>query len=412
MTAWTILLSLLSRRTSGRELIPEIDGLRSVAIMSVVFFHAAGYLAAAVGQKTDGTAFDFHLANLLQVFDYGVPIFFVISGFILTLPFASRRLGLDADGSRPLSLKSYFLRRLTRLEPPYIVALTAMLGLKLAGLVSVPGAESGAAAPEELLKHYAASLFYVHNIVYGEMSTILGLAWSLEVEVQFYILAPLLTYVFAIRSAGLRRLILIVAIAAMSRLFGVDKPSDGLSLLNHAPYFLAGMLLADLHLAGWPRREGAGLVRGIGWDAAALACLAACFAAPAYGYAPALTVPWLVLVAFAAVFRAGVVRRFFRAAPVVILGGMCYSIYLWHSTVIGAARPLLLRVTGADADWQTRMAFVLLAAVPAVAVSAVFFILIERPTMIPRWPSKLWARVRGRGGPQVSTSTRSTSPPQ
>jgi peptidoglycan/LPS O-acetylase OafA/YrhL len=385
-------LPLLSRRTSGRALIPEIDGLRSVAIMSVVLFHAAGYFAAASKHGTDGTAIDAFLTRLLHVFDYGVPVFFVISGFILALPFAAHHL----RGEKKPGLRTYFLRRLTRLEPPYIVALTVLLGLKLAGIVSTPGAEHGAAAPAELLKHYAASLFYVHNIVYGEMSTILGLAWSLEVEVQFYILAPLLTSIFAIRSAPLRRLILIIAIGVLSRLFGVDKPSDGLTILNHAPYFLAGMLLADLHLAGLDRGPRSANL----WDLLAVLGIAGAFLAPAYGFAPALTVPWFVLLAFASVFRAGPVRSFFRAAPVVILGGMCYSIYLWHSTAIGAARPVLLRITGADADWPTRLAFVLLAAIPAVAVSAAFFLLIERPTMIPHWPSKLWGRIRG-GSPQA-----------
>jgi peptidoglycan/LPS O-acetylase OafA/YrhL len=385
-------LPLLSRRTSGRALIPEIDGLRSVAIMSVVLFHAAGYFAAASNHGTDGTAIDAFLTRLLHVFDYGVPVFFVISGFILALPFAAHHL----RGEKKPGLRTYFLRRLTRLEPPYIFALTVLLGLKLAGIVSTPGAEHGAAAPAELLKHYAASLFYVHNIVYGEMSTILGLAWSLEVEVQFYILAPLLTSIFAIRSAPLRRLILIIAIGVHSRLFGVDKPSDGLTILNHAPYFLAGMLLADLHLAGLDRGPRSANL----WDLLAVLGIAGAFLAPAYGFAPSLTVPWFVLLAFASVFRAGPVRSFFRAAPVVILGGMCYSIYLWHSTAIGAARPVLLRITGADADWPTRLAFVLLGAIPAVAVSAVFFLLIERPTMIPQWPSKLWGRIRG-GSPQA-----------
>ncbi len=390
-------MSLLSRRTSGRALIPEIDGLRSVAIMSVVFFHGAGYFAAAVSHRSDGSAIDGFLVRLFEVFDYGVPLFFVISGFILALPFAAHYL----KGEKRPDLRNYFLRRITRLEPPYIVALAAMLALKLAGLVSVPGAADGNAAPGELLMHFAASLFYVHNIVYGEMSSILGLAWSLEVEVQFYILAPLLTLLFTIRSSQLRRLIIIIAIGAMSRLFGVDKPSDGLSILNHAPYFLAGMLLADLHLTGLDRCVGTPSTadRKLSainlWDLLALIGLAACFLAPAYSFAPALTVPWLALLAFASVFRAGPVRSFFRAAPVVILGGMCYSIYLWHSTVIGAARSPLIKILGAEPTWTSRVTFVLVAAVPAVVVSAGFFLLVERPTMIPRWPQKLWAKARG-----------------
>ena len=48
----------------------------------------------------------------------------------------------------------------------------------------------------ELSANFFASLFYVHNIIYDNHSKVLGVAWSLEVEAQFYILAPLLCLIF------------------------------------------------------------------------------------------------------------------------------------------------------------------------------------------------------------------------
>ena len=53
---------------------------------------------------------------------YGVSIFFMISGFILSLPFAKAHFNKN-PGKKNISLKRYYLRRLIRLEPPYIIAL-------------------------------------------------------------------------------------------------------------------------------------------------------------------------------------------------------------------------------------------------------------------------------------------------
>ena len=65
----------------------------------------------------------------------GVELFFVISGFILGLPFAAHYL----KGAAPVSLRKYYLRRLTRLEPPYIVALLVLFILA-AGIEGAPPA--------------------------------------------------------------------------------------------------------------------------------------------------------------------------------------------------------------------------------------------------------------------------------
>ena len=104
----------LRRITSGSSWIPEIDGLRFIAIALVVLFH----LAAQVSAKSHIT-FTRHdwYAGLFAIFergDIGVRIFFVISGFILGRPFARHYL---LGHARP-SLRSYYLRRITRLEPP------------------------------------------------------------------------------------------------------------------------------------------------------------------------------------------------------------------------------------------------------------------------------------------------------
>ncbi len=176
------------RITSQKRFIPQIDGLRFVAISSVVLFHL--YASLNHGGAVLNAGFDG--ANVGMLSKRGVELFFVISGFILGVPFASAYL----RGTPKIKLKQYFLRRLTRLEPPYILSL-----LVWAGLLFVVGQQSG----REIMPHLLASMAYLHNVIYQSDSTINVVAWSLEVEVQFYVLVPLLASVFAIADTRLRR---------------------------------------------------------------------------------------------------------------------------------------------------------------------------------------------------------------
>ena len=84
---------------------------------------------------------------------YGVELFFVISGFVLAAPFASQYL----CGGPRVRIGQYFLRRLTRLEPPYLLAL--LLIYLLAVIVS-------SADPLEWLLYLGASGVYLHTALF------------------------------------------------------------------------------------------------------------------------------------------------------------------------------------------------------------------------------------------------------
>ena len=115
------------RITSSGQFISEIDGLRFIAIFSVYIYHLAGdvlrHSPPAYPQSLGSSKWIFCITQILNV---GVPLFFVISGFILSLPFAEAGRKLR----KQVSLKKYFLRRLTRLEPPYFVCLVIFLSSK------------------------------------------------------------------------------------------------------------------------------------------------------------------------------------------------------------------------------------------------------------------------------------------
>jgi peptidoglycan/LPS O-acetylase OafA/YrhL len=110
----------LARVTSGRKLISEIDGLRFIAIVPVMIQHMAERFERNTAIKFSAPLEDDYSSFLASRGFLGVFIFFVISGFILALPFASYHL----KNTKKVSLKDYFWRRITRLEPPYIFWMT------------------------------------------------------------------------------------------------------------------------------------------------------------------------------------------------------------------------------------------------------------------------------------------------
>lgn len=369
------LWSALSRRTSGGRFIAEIDGLRFVAITWVVLYHVRAL-------RGPDAALPVRLVTASGHF--GVELFFMVSGFVLALPFAAARL----KGALEPSLKSYFARRLTRLEPPYLVALVVFFVVKLF-------AQKGSVS--ELGPHLLASALYSHAAVYGYESTISVVTWSLEVEVQFYILAPLLGRVFSLRSQRARRTLLAVAVLLASLCAAyVDAeatPRYFLSLTGFIQFFLLGFLLADIYLLDWQRSPN----RSSLWDLLGVGAFSALCPLVFYSYhdvvgrvaGPLLT--WLFGIA---AFRGRILSWLFTRPAIFTIGGMCYSIYLWHSLPLHAAEHGVksLGLSG----WPRALLETALGLFGVLASSTLVFVLIERPCMDKRWPHKLAARLRRR----------------
>ena len=197
------LLGHFRRITTGASWIPEIDGLRLVAILAVIFFHLGGEVFSKSGRVLQVSDWYVPFMKVLDNGRRGVQLFFVLSGFILGRPFANQYLLQKGK----VSLKRYFARRLSRLEPPYLINL---LAIWIIGSFYVH-------VPLHLgIRHLLASAFYVHQLVYRAPSTINGVTWTLEIEVQFYIIAPLLGQLFRLQNPVVRRAILGGLIAAFS----------------------------------------------------------------------------------------------------------------------------------------------------------------------------------------------------
>ncbi len=368
------LLERLTRKTTSGRYIPEIDGLRFVSIALVLLYHEAGYFQFNFrGAYTPGPDADV-LGIVVGTGHHGVELFFMISGFVLALPFAAHYLA----AARPVRLRAYYLRRVTRLEPPYFLAMIAFFVLRLVtdhqGLAT-------------LLPHLLASLGYVHNQVFAAQPIINIVAWSLEIEVQFYMVAPLLAMVFAIRNLLVRRGLILAAMLLASALFRPDLENDrwALSLLNFVQFFLIGLLIADVYIVDWNQAPTLSwrwdLVALIGWPAVLLVWVR--------DWGTALLFPPLALLLFAAAFRSRLSRWFLTNPWITVIGGMCYSIYLLHYLMISA----LVHVTGAIGrspifGVHMLVQFALLTPI-ILLVSLVYFVLIERPCMDRDWPRKL-----------------------
>jgi peptidoglycan/LPS O-acetylase OafA/YrhL len=358
----------LRRITTHGSWIPEIDGLRFVAITATLLVHILGETYIRGGQT-----FPAKYRELVPIFvdhgDRGVLLFFAISGFILAQPFLRQHL----LHGQPVSIKAFFRRRLTRLEPPYILSL-----LIYGFAIAVTQHRLWSLIPP-LLTH----IVYLRNFLPGESFNFV--TWSLEVEVQFYILAPLLGFLYAIRVTALRRGIMVAMILASVLIRTYMNRPITWNLPGQLQFFLVGFLLADLRAT---RTES---TTSRWWDLVSLIVWIAVFIMPA-AYLD-YTLPVLILLAYLATFNGPVTRQIFRTPWIALTGGMCYSFYLMHMLVISTAFRLTRHwIIPSSLPLSYLIQLVLLGTCIYLFCTA-YFVLIERPCMDPNWPHKLAAKL-------------------
>ncbi|MBX2905021.1 MAG: acyltransferase [Taibaiella sp.] len=380
----------LRRITSNQLYFPEIDGIRFLAIILVILFHAHGYFVAKTPHHfADGPANYPLLETLLSNGDRGVELFFVLSGFILCLPFAKQYIG----GEKKVQLKKYYLRRVTRLEPPYFIAMTALLLLHLAMNVH---------SAAEIVPSWLASLIYSHNFIFGRTPLLTVVAWSLEIEIQFYLIAPLLFKLLSL-SLPVRRTALIGGIAGIVLLqWFFPAPDNFISLYSFAQYFLTGILLSDFYVS----QSVTTSFRNNVWVAVGCILLAAIlylpikthkdYAQESFILASRIAFPFCIGLFYYIVMKNGAVKKIFSYKFVPIIGGMCYSIYLLHYTIISGFGRLSLGWRVTDSYLVNLAVQMLVLMIPVLAISALFYYLIERPFMAGKWTDMLMGKSKAK----------------
>lgn len=366
------------RVTSTSSYLAEVDGLRFFAITMVLLFHIYGYFHDRFNPVIIAHGETFSLLNKIFINgDRGVQLFFVLSGFILCLPFAR---AFKENVARP-DIKKYYWRRLTRLEPPYIIA---MLLFFLGSVLMYPSNW------KLWLSSLVASLVYMHGFIFNEASFINVVAWSLEVEVQFYLIAPLLFQVFRLAPFW-RRLLLIVSSVVALWLTHFWFPGF-ITLVHQLPYFLVGMLLSDWYV----HDQYAEFFHGK-WTSILAALLF-----PLILYVPwkadfyaLLLFPFSVFLFYYCVLKNDMVKKCFSMGWIPIIGGMCYSIYLMHYPVISLVGRFSVRLEMSDLYLVNLLVQFSILIVAIFIASAFFYVWIERPFMtvgLKKSVTKLGAR--------------------
>jgi len=343
--------------TSGRSRVPayrpDIDGLRALAVIAVILFHSGipGFSGGYVG----------------------VDVFFVISGYLIT-----QLLEESRDESPRRILTTFYVRRMRRILPALLATClaTAIVAVALSTPADLVNLGKYLAATPVLLSNVAAWTegrgYFAPEVRQLPLSHL----WSISVEEQFYLIYPLLLIAITRYRLPYRRMTLIV-LASVSLALCIWASH----LRPMANYFFAPtrawelLLGAALAVGGTPRIGHRIVTEGL-----AIASLLG-IAIAVYHYTEATLYPGtaalLPCLATAALLATGnsprpaLVNRMLTWTPLVFVGLISYSLYLWH-------QPLLAFVS----DYRIAPLTPAAAAVPLAAtliVAAASWRFIERP---------------------------------
>ena len=345
---------------------PDIDGLRALAVLPVVLFHVDPALVPG---------------GFL-----GVDVFFVISGYLISL-ILFRRL---ADGS--FSVGDFYGRRIRRLFPALLLVLVAVLGFGFFALL--------ADEYERLARHAAFAIPFVLNIrllneagyfdLVSHSKPLLHL-WSLSVEEQFYLSWPLLLILAGRLRVQTGWLLAVCAVWSFGFAvwFGAISPERAyFHPLTRFWELLAGAGVAYLHHK-----------RGVNWLPPALQQSARRDALSVVGLLLLLTAlfmfgkglphpgwasvwPLLGAVALLACGPDALANRLISIRPLVFVGLISYPLYLWHWPILSYLRVMESGSPASHGLW--------LGASLSVVLAALTYRLVERP-------------VRDRAGKRVMT---------
>ncbi|MEE4167085.1 MAG: acyltransferase, partial [Desulfocapsaceae bacterium] len=306
----------------------DIDGLRTLAILPVVFFHAG-----------------------LPLFSggyVGVDIFFVISGFLIG------GIIIDARHEGTFSYIQFYERRARRLLPALFTVVSATL---IAGYVLlIPGDYRELFESARYTVVFISNFFFMNTIDYfSQESEFMPLlhTWSLAIEEQFYIFWPLVIALYVkmtdtvSKRFGIAFLLSILIISLISSVISIR--TDPVMTFYMIPFRLWELALGTviaIAMRTWPD-----LVKGervwlfppwLPYSAGLILCIVSVFTLDKQSLFPALNaVPVCIGTALLLLFgdsKANPAAWVFRRPPVVFIGKVSYSWYLWHWVVLAFFR--------------------------------------------------------------------------
>ncbi|MCV7151848.1 acyltransferase family protein [Mycolicibacterium pyrenivorans] len=366
---------LESITAAGR--VDSLTGIRAVAALLVMLTHAA----YTTGKYPQG-----YVGLVYSRMEIGVPIFFVLSGFLLFAPWV--KAAAPADGRRRSdsaadpapSVRRYAWHRVRRIMPAYAVT---VVGAYLLYHFRMAGPNPGHTW-EGLFRNLTLTQIYTDNYLYSFLHQGLTQMWSLAVEVGFYVVLPLLAYVLLVLLcrrrwrpglllAGLAGLAM-VSPAWLILVHTTDWLPDGarLWLPGYLVWFVGGMVLAVLQPLG---------VRAYALACVPLALVSYFIVSTPIGGEPTTSPAELRDALFKTAFYAviatllvaplalggqqqGLYARVLSSRPMVFLGEISYEIFLIHLIVMELVMVEILRLPIYTGSVWLLFAGTLLATIP------------------------------------------------
>lgn len=305
------------RKPASGVYYPEIDGLRFLSLVLIITSHVfVAWRRTVLHTNTSiASSWPKPLLFILNNGESTVIFFFVLSGYIISYPFVRSYVK-----GKSLSLKNFYLRRLVRIEPPYFILTTAFLLVYLA---------KGWYHIHYYGPHYAASMVYLHNIIFPKVYGLNDVTWTLEVEIQFYMLAPLFCQVFRLHGRMRNAVLFLLTCILLALPYYIKLPF--ISLFNFAGYFFVGMMVANATV------HGGELLKKYYLPIKIITGVALFFLLFGYFIRWDIFLLFLPLTLFCVsygVLNTGFWKRIFSYGLFPVIGGMCYTTYLLHNLFI------------------------------------------------------------------------------
>lgn len=332
--------------------IPELEGLRGVAVLWVLVFH---YFIAGSELFDDPLnaliASSAALGTIVRHGYYALDLFFLISGFLLTLPWFRHA----AEGRTAPAARDFYVRRIRRIVPAYYVQLAFLFFLAVPLL---HGLNIWWLDPMKMLANVYAHLSFLHYTtpLTSSSLSINGVLWSLTLEAQYYLLLPLLAPFF-VRFPWRSALVLIMVSIAWRWLAANDLDAlvrylASIDARPAAPVDRVRILVMT-QLPGYLGHFAIGILAGREWlrvrervvtPRSALARFAVAAAALGLAYAvhagTGIGPDWIRWLATLAAFAVAMValvshenrfaRLLFANPPIAFVGRISYSVFLYH----------------------------------------------------------------------------------
>lgn len=301
---------------------PEIDGLRAIAVLAVLLYHAEFFIFGI---------------NPFKGGFIGVDIFFVISGYLIT------SIILREINENRFSLKIFYIRRARRILPALFCVMLATL--PFAYIYMMPKALNEYAGASLSALGFGSNIwFWLEDSYTAEPSKMKPLlhTWTLAVEEQFYILFPILLIGLM---AFMRRAVLPVFIIGfllslqLAESFSASNPDATFFLLHTRIWeLLAGAILAKLELdRGRSASKLSPIMPAIGLLAIAYAIVTFEDTMRHPSYMTTLPVIGTMLIIWFSA-QGTFITKTLSARPIVSIGLISYSLYLWHYPIFAFAR--------------------------------------------------------------------------